>query len=284
MTTSVKVKPAALVDAKLSVVMPVYSETDSVRAIVAWLVDQLGARLREIILVLSPHSDHSSRDTCFGLAGADARVRVHVQEENPGLGRAIREGIERTRGEFVLLMDSDGEMENGTILPMLEEMSTGRYGLVIASRWCGGGGFVGYSPVKLVLNWCFQHLFRVLFGTRLHDLTYGFKLMRGEVARGIAWEGSMHEIACETTLKPIRLGVSATEVPSRWTKRSQGHTKNTFVRNFRYLFMALRILIFGGAGHCCRWGPVAESPRASRQSRLCREGLTHAHVEAARFS
>jgi hypothetical protein len=48
--------------------------------------------------------------------------------------------------------------------------------------------------------------------------------------------------------------------------------------------MALRILIFGGARHCCRWAPVAESPRASRQSRSRREGLTHAHVEAARFS
>jgi hypothetical protein len=116
---------------------------------------------------------------------------------------------------------------------------------VVASRWLPGGGFTGYSRIKKILNWGFQQLFRLLFFTRIHDLTYGFKLMRGELARGIVWEGSLHEIACETTLKPIRLGVPVSEVPTRWTARTQGASKNTFLRNFRYVGMALRILTRG---------------------------------------
>jgi dolichol-phosphate mannosyltransferase len=284
MTSSLRVEAPSFADAKLSVVMPVYSETESVRGIVEWLVDQLGACLHEVILVLSPYSDDSSRGMCDRLARVDARVRIHVQRHNPGLGRAVREGIEQTRGDLVLLMDSDGEMEKETILPMLAEMNTGRHGLVIASRWCSGGGFVGYSPTKLVLNWCFQCLFRILFWTRLHDLTYGFKLMRGGVARGIAWEGTMHEIACETTLKPVWLGVSATEVPSRWTKRSQGQTKNTFVRNFRYLAMALRILVWGGATRRCDSNPAPGFAGVSRQGGSRREDVTLEPVGAFRSS
>jgi dolichol-phosphate mannosyltransferase len=241
MQSAVQLPPLAD-DFRVSVVLPVFSETETVRQVVDWLRDHLAGRLEEIVVVLSPRSQEASRAVCSALAASDARVRLHIQEHNPGLGHAVREGLERTRGRAVLLMDSDGEMENETVPRMIAAMLRENCGLVVASRWIEGGGFTGYSPLKYGLNWAFQQAFRILFRTRLHDLTYGFKLMRGELARGITWEGTLHEIACETTLKPIRLGARVAEVPSRWTARTQGVSKNTFLRNFRYVAMALRIL------------------------------------------
>lgn len=229
-------------DLRISVVLPVYSETETVRQVVGWLREHLAGALEEIIIVLSPRSKPASRDVCRALAESDPRVRLHIQERNPGLGHAVREGLERVRGNIVLMMDSDGEMEIETVPRMIAAMLRDDCGLVVASRWLAGGGFSGYSPIKYGLNWGFQQLFRILFRTPIHDLTYGFKLMRAELARGIAWEGVLHEIACETTLKPIRLGVRVAEVPSRWTARSQGVSKNTFLRNFRYVAMAVRVL------------------------------------------
>jgi hypothetical protein len=226
---------------RISVVLPVYSETETVRKIATWLRENLGGQLEEIIIVLSPRSQQASREVCEALAREDERIRVHVQENNPGLGHAVREGLARTHGNLVLMMDSDGEMENETVLRMLAEMAGGNHAAVFASRWGKGGGFSGYSRLKYVLNWGFQQLFRVLFWTPIRDLTYGFKLMRGELARGILWQGTLHEIACETTLKPIRLGVSVAQVPSRWTARTSGASKNTFFRNFRYVAMALKV-------------------------------------------
>jgi len=234
-------------DFQISVVLPVYSETDSVRGVVRWLIENLADRLLEIIIIISPKSSDESRATCEELATDYPQVRVDVQEENPGLGNAVRQGCRQTRGNLVLMMDSDGEMENETVLRFLDEMAKDNYGLVVASRWIPGGGFVGYGRLKYMLNWGFQQVFRILFRTRVHDLTYGFKLLHGDLARAIAWEGTLHEIACETTLKPIRLGVSVSEVPSRWTARTQGASKNSFLRNFRYVRTALRILFRGVA-------------------------------------
>ncbi len=151
----------------------------------------------------------------------------------------------RVRGNVVLSMDSDGEMELATIPRMIAEMARSNVGLVVGSRWLPGGGFVGYSPTKRWLNWGFQQLFRILFRTRLHDLTYGFKLMRAELVRNITWEATLHEIGCETTLKPIRLGVPVAEVPTTWTARVEGRSSNNFLRNFRYVGMALSILYRG---------------------------------------
>lgn len=239
------VAPLHPADYRVSVIMPVYSETDTVRQIAEWLLRELGPRLHEILLVQSPRSSEESRAVCRGLINAHPQIQLHVQRENPGLGRAVREGFALATGNLVLMIDSDGEMEIETVPRLLEKMARGGYALVAASRWLPDGGFSGYSRVKYYLNWCFQQLFRWLFWTPLHDLTYGFKLMRAELVRGLDWQGTLHEIACETTLKPIRLGVAVAEVPSKWTARTQGVSKNTFWRNFRYVRTAAAILFRG---------------------------------------
>jgi dolichol-phosphate mannosyltransferase len=236
-------EPLYLDDYCISVVLPVYSETRTVRQIVDWLGTHLGARLLEVIIVISPRSSSDSQAVCSDLAREHQRVRVFEQQENPGVGRAFREGYARVRGNVVLSMDSDGEMELETIPRMIAEMARSNVGLVVGSRWLPGGGFVGYSPSKQWLNWGFQQLFRVFFRTRVHDLTYGFKLMRTELVRNIAWEATLHEIGCETTLKPIRLGVAVAEVPTTWRARVEGRSSNNFLRNFRYVGMALSILM-----------------------------------------
>ena len=232
-------------DFRISVVLPVFSETDTIREVVKGLQDILGARLLEIVIVVSPRSGEDSRDVCAELGKSDARIRMQMQQVNPGLGHGVREGYAATRGNWVLNIDSDGEMEMETVRRMLEKADTGSYDLVVASRWMKGGGFSGYSRLKYGLNFIFQQVFRSLFLTRVNDLTYGFKLMRGELARGIRWEGARHEIACETTMKPIKLGARACAVPSKWTARTSGESKNTFWRTFRYVDMAFRILCRG---------------------------------------
>lgn len=230
---------------RVSVVMPVYSETDTVHETAEWLIHELGPKLQEILIIQSPNSSQPSRAVCRGLTEDYPKVRLYMQRENPGLGRAVRQGFSLASGNLVLMIDSDGEMEIETVPRMLAEMARGGHALVAASRWLPGGGFHGYGRLKYYLNWCFQQLFRWLFWTPLHDLTYGFKLIRAEVVRGIDWQGALHEIACETTLKPIGLGVSVAEVPSKWTARTQGVSKNTFWRNFRYVRTAVSVLFCG---------------------------------------
>jgi dolichol-phosphate mannosyltransferase len=237
--------PLALDDFRISVVLPVFSETRTVREIVDWLRTNLEPWLFQVVIVISPRSSHDSIEVCQELARTDSRVQVFEQQENPGVGRAFREGFRRVTGNVVLSMDSDGEMELATIPRMIAEMANGNLGLVVGSRWLPGGGLVGYSPAKRWLNWGFQQIFRILFRTRLHDLTYGFKLMRTELVRNISWEAIYQEIGCETTLKTIRLGVPASEVPTTWRARTEGRSTNTFARNFRYVGMALSIIARG---------------------------------------
>lgn len=226
---------------KLSILMPVFSETKSVPALVSRLQELMGARIHEVVLLLSPRSTEECREICQQLAVEKSFVRIQVQQRIPGIGWAYREGFQSATGSHILMIDSDGEMPAETVPLMIEKMEATGCDVVVASRWMRGGGTQGYGPVKYFLNRGFQYLFRVLFWTSVHDLTLGFKLMTAQVAKTMPWHGQLHEFAAETTLRPIRAGFQVEEVPTVWTKRREGVSKNPFLRNFRYVSLALRV-------------------------------------------
>ena len=70
-----------------------------------------------------------------------------------------------------------------------------------------------------------------------------FKILNENLVRSIKWEGVMHEIFIETTLKPLQSGCHIEQVPTRWTGRQEGHSKNSFLRNLRYVLLAIKLLL-----------------------------------------
>jgi dolichol-phosphate mannosyltransferase len=229
---------------KLSVVMPVYSETDSVKEIVDWLYENVGDFLHEIIIVISPYSSEDSMKVCNRLHD-EGRAIVHIQKDNPGVGLAYREGFEYATGSHVLMLDSDGEMSIETVKKMLYEIDSTDCDIVVGSRWIKGGDVRGYGRLKRLQNIAYQRVFRILYWTSVHDLSFGFKIMKKRVTDEIAWNARRQEIGTETTLRPIKMGFSVREVPAVWSMRKQGESKNSFLKNLQYPIMALRIL-FGG--------------------------------------
>lgn len=228
---------------RISVVTPVFDETDSVIEIVDGLKRLLGSDLLEIIAVISPRSSAASFAACLGESRkAPGLVKVVLQKGPRGIGIPYREGISYSRGTHILCIDSDGEMDLATAGRMRDLMrERPELVLVAAARWAKGGGFSGYGKAKLPLNWGYQKLFRWLFWTPLHDLTYGYKMLRADIAQRLPFTGVRHEFACEGTLLPVRLGLPVAEIASRWTKRKAGVSKNRFIDNFRYVAMAWRL-------------------------------------------
>lgn len=228
---------------KLSVIMPVYSETDSVRRIIDDISVRIKEHLLEVILIVSPRSSEESLAVCRSVESGNRLVRMIIQSELPGFGQAYREAFPAARGDFVLMLDADGEFDLDSVPLMIREVERGAEA-VLASRWISGGGVEGYGFVTYLANRSFQILLRTLFRTRLHDLTFGFKLLSAGAVRTIPWEGTMHELAMETTIKTIRYGYRVTEVPAFWRKRREGQSKNKSLlwRARRYLPLMISVL------------------------------------------
>jgi len=228
---------------RLSVVVTVYSETTSIAETIETLVGRDRGYIHEILLLVSPRSSEETFSICRECAARDSRIKIVVQKNNPGIGWAYREGMEAASGNYVALMAADLETEPAAVDRMVEKIvKTGCDG-VIANRWLPEGGFTNYDPLKYVLNWIFQKSFKILFRTKIGDLTYGFKILSKEITRSIEWEGTLHEICVETTVKPIKRGYHIEEVASTWVARCEGASANTFFKNFRYVRSALHTLL-----------------------------------------
>lgn len=231
---------------KLSVVMPVYSETESVARAAAELMLRVPADvLHEIVIVVHPRSSVDSLAICRDLESKISCLRVLTQQRLPGVGHAFREGMATTTGTHVLLIGSDGESDTSRIPLMLAEQARTGADIVTCSRWMEGGGFAGYGVIKVALNGAFQLLVRALFNTSLTDVTFCYRILSAAVARGTAWECAGHEFALETILRPILAGAVVAEVPVRWTRRTAGESKNPLYRNIRYVTLLFRLRFFG---------------------------------------
>lgn len=227
---------------KISILVTVYSETFSLIETIDRLMKHNRNYIYEIILAISPKSSKECFDICNELSNKNPLIKIHIQKNNPGVGWAIREGMELCTGDYIALVSADLETEPEAVDRMVKKIEETGCDGVIGNRWLPGGGFSNYDKKKLVLNYIFQKIFKILFRTKLGDLTYGFKILSKKMCDNIKWEGTFHEIYIETTIKPINSKYYIEQIPTVWIGRIEGKSNNSFLKNFRYVDMAFRVL------------------------------------------
>jgi len=148
----------------VSVVIPAFNEGaaigDVVRALAA-----IGA-WREILVV----DDGSTDDTAARAAAAGARVLRHPY--NKGNGAAVKTGIRQTAGEFVLLLDGDGQHQPADARRLVDRL--GDYDLIVGSRSRAAQAGAARAVGNALLN----RLASFLTEREIPDLTSGMRAAR----------------------------------------------------------------------------------------------------------
>jgi glycosyltransferase involved in cell wall biosynthesis len=160
---------------RLSVVLPARNEALNLPALLQELRAVLAAlplAAVEIVVV-----DDGSTDGTGDLARA-AGARVVRHEESLGNGAAVKRGIRESRGDWILLLDADGQHPPAAIPAMVDLAE--RYDMVVGSRGGGGG-----SLHRNFANRVYNLLATYVSGHRIPDLTSGFRLLRADVAKDL---------------------------------------------------------------------------------------------------
>ncbi|MFN2507166.1 MAG: glycosyltransferase family 2 protein [Chthoniobacterales bacterium] len=217
-----------------TILLPVMDETESLRKSVRIVEEECAPDVCEYILSVCDRTTPESVAICRSYVdSAPEKFVLHFQKL-PFVGGALREAFDLARGSHVLMMASDLETEPATVKELIAEAKKTPDAIITASRWIKGGGFEGYNKVKLVSNYVFQKIFSVLYGVKLTDMTYGFRIFPAHVVKSIRWEELRHPFFFETLIKPLRLGVPVREIATPWKARVEGESQNTFLRNFAY--------------------------------------------------
>ncbi len=176
----------------------------------------------QVLLIIAPFASEQSRKIATKISNGDNRIQI-IEQVYPGIGGAYKQGFEQASGDIIVLMSSDLETDPKLIPEMISElMKNPQVDIVAISRWLESNSFEGYSPILRVLNYAFQKLIKVLYGSSLTDFTYAFRAYRRESLSGIEWTERTHSFFLESLLRPLARGATVLEIPGKWVARTQG--------------------------------------------------------------
>lgn len=225
----------------LSIIIPAQNEEGSIAATIEHL--HVEVRLHDIRHEIVVVDDGSTDRTWSILKDLASKLEVLQPIQNAGLhgfGRALQCGLDHYRGDAVVIMMADESDDCRDVVRYWNKLNEG-YDCVFGSRFCAGGGALGYPFVKLFLNRLANMFIRVLFKIKLNDTTNAFKAYRREVIDGCRPFLAPHfNFTVELPLKAIVRGYSWTVVPTIWRNRRSGVPKLKIKEmGSRYLFICL---------------------------------------------
>ncbi|MBR2589645.1 MAG: glycosyltransferase [Clostridia bacterium] len=162
-------------------------------------------------------------------------------QKRPYVGGAIQDGFDLATSSHIMLLPGDLAVDLHVVPRLIEEEKKNPQGIVKVSRWLKKDGFIHYSPTRKVLNGCAQSFLRVLYHTKLTDLTNPVQIMPTALYRAIDWKELNFPFLTEMVLCPLKMAVPIKEIPAAGYGNAQGHSNNSFLQTALYLKTALRI-------------------------------------------
>ena len=211
---------------RLSIVIPAYNE----ERFIATLLERIRAVDlhpygidKEIIVV-----DDSSRDGTVAAVSRFPDVVVCRHERNSGKGRAVRTGVARATGDYVMIQDADLEYDPQDYLPMVDALSSGRADVVYGSRYTKGffgskhaqqswPAYVGGRSLSIAALAC--------TGRYLTDTVTALKLFPRELLNELNLQTTGFELDHEITSKVLARRRRIVEVPIQYFPRSREEGK-----------------------------------------------------------
>ena len=201
---------------KLSILMPVYNEVETVDIVVKRVLGVSYPCEVELVIV----DDGSADGTADVLARLhDPRVSVHTHPANRGKGAAIRTAAAEATGTHVVMCDADLEYAPedlpALLRPVLEQDAQVVYGTrSFSSHTAYSFWFVlGNKGVTFIAN--------ALYDSWISDLETCFKLMPLALYRSLDVRSAGFGMEAEITAKLLKQGVRPYEVPISYQARSR---------------------------------------------------------------
>ncbi|HXX58898.1 MAG TPA: glycosyltransferase family 2 protein [Thermodesulfovibrionales bacterium] len=205
---------------KLSVVVPVYNEKNTIREICERV---RAVDIEKEIIIVDDCSTDGTREIVREMANEDTRVYFHA--ENRGKGAALRTGFEKATGDILIVQDADLEYNPEEYPRLVKPVLEGKADVVYGSRFAGGEEHRVLFFWHMVGNKFLTLLSNMLTNIDLTDMETCYKVFRRDIYKRIIIEENRFGFEPEITAKVCKLKARIYEVGISYAGRDYNEGK-----------------------------------------------------------
>ena len=225
----------------LSILIPVYNEVDSLRALYGELLEVAAEHGYDLdVVFVDDGSKDGSWEVIRQLAEGDPRVHGVRFRRNFGKAAALSAGFQAARGELVITLDADLQEYPHEIPRFLAAMKDDKD---VISGWKQ----LRHDPWhKVFPSRVFNWMVGAMTGVKLHDHNCGFKCYRREIFDEVRLYGELHRfVPVLAAARGYRIG----EIVVNHRARKFGESKYGLWRLPKGFLDLLTVKFLTGFGH-----------------------------------
>ena len=228
--------------AELTLVIPTFNEDKHIKQTIHRIYNNLGKfRLKPEIIVVDDSKD-KTYSILKKLKKTYKTLKVMHRLNVRGVGSAIRLGINKAKGKYVIIFMSDAPDDTKYFPAILKKLREG-YDVAQTSRFLKECKMTGYPLKKRIASWLCNNFIKVAFlEFKLKDFSSLFKGFNKKRIKALNLESNEFDLGLELVLKAMRKKYKIVEVPVDWFEREQGESKlklSKFAKH--YLNRAIKI-------------------------------------------
>lgn len=205
----------------LSVVLPMRNEEPYVQRVISAARAGASAVSDDYeILVVDDASADRTRELAEALAAKDHRVRVLHEPQGGGLGAALRAGYRAATKELVLYSDADLPFDFDEVPRAVRLLEYQEADVMTAYRF----DRTSEGALRTLYTLAYSALVRTLFGLRLRDINFSFKLFRRTLLEGIELRSQGSFIDAEFLIRARNAGARIIQMGVDYFPRTRGHS------------------------------------------------------------
>jgi len=208
----------------MSVFYPMWNEEDYIERALAFgkracvgLVERGDIADYELIIVDDCSTDRTP-ELADALAASDDHIRVIHHERNRKLGGAMKTGFAAATGDLVLYTDADLPFDMNELPRAVRLLREYDVDIISAYRF----DRTGEGSLRYLYTFVYNILIRALFGVKVRDINFAFKLCRTKVFDHIKLESEGSFIDAELIIRATRLGFEIMQMGVDYFPRTRG--------------------------------------------------------------
>ena len=225
---------------EISIILPTYNEKDNIVRLVE-TIKKLNLEQTFEILIIDDNSPDGTYQFSKDKLSYDKNIKIVLRKNIRGLAFSIKEGIEKSVGSHVIVMDTDFTHDPILIKKMISLRS--QYEIISGSRYVSGGSMENQFHGKL--SYYYNIMLKFLLKTKINDNLGGYFLIKRDLLNDLEFDKIFYgygDYFFRLLYFSKNKNAKIIEIPAVYKQRLYGKSKSNFLAMlFKYFFAAVKL-------------------------------------------